>query len=131
MDRPEQIQQSVEQRGVYTLTDADLRAINEIEEDRRYFNANIDSLSNNERMNYLTNVLSDMQVFMEGYQFDAWLKKQKSKGHTFYNVKDAVEDTEGDIDFIRHGSEIAFTIWKQFLGILGVKLPTEFFRPET
>lgn len=123
--------QHVEQeiRGVYTLTTADLTTINELEDERNYYVMNFDGMRSSERMASLENILSDMLIFMHGYKFNDWLKKQKIRGYDFYYVKDTLNDTDGDIDLIREGYEIAFTIWKQFLKKLGVGLPTEFFRP--
>ena len=109
--------QHVEQeiRGVYTLTTADLTTINELEDERNYYVMNFDGMRSSERMASLENILSDMLIFMHGYKFNDWLKKQKIRGYDFYYVKDTLNDTDGDIDLIREGYEIAFTIWKQFL----------------
>lgn len=119
-----------ETRGVYTLTSADLETINELEQERNYYVMNFDGMSSSERMRHLENILSDMFIFMGGYKFQDWLRKTKVDGFTFLYVKENISETDGDEDYLRKGYEIAFTVWKQFLKILGVALPTEFFRPK-
>jgi hypothetical protein len=123
-------QEESEVRGVYTLTTSDLQTINEIEETKNYFLMNIDIMNPREAHETFVNLLTSMKIFMESYKFNDYLQKSKVDGFNFYYVKDTAPLIQGDIELLRKGSEIAFTIWKQVLIILGVELPTTFFRSQ-
>ena len=112
------------ERGIYTLTSSDLETIGNIERMKSGYLMELEGMQKSARIEQLLDLLSNMQVLMESYNFDDYLKKNLVNGYSFYYVKDHVTDTDGELEFVRLASEIAFTNWKNVLRMLGVGLPT-------
>ena len=112
------------EKGIYTLTSADLETIGELERTRRQFLIELDEVDDVTRLEKFTSILSNMKIFMRSYHYDEYLKRTKIDGYTFYDVENNLEETEGDLDLLRKASDIAFTIWKGVLKELGAAIPT-------
>ena len=112
------------EKGIYTLTSSDLETVADIEKMKTAFVMETDSLTRYQRMGQIKSLLTTMQIFVEKYNFGDYLDKETVEGYTFYQVLDGIDDTEGEAEFIRAASHIAFTLWESCLKSLGVGLPT-------
>ena len=112
------------EKGIYTLTSADLATIGAIEQMRLDYSMSLDEAGEDQRIEKLKSLLNDMKIFMQAYEYNNYLVRANEMGFSFMDVFNNLDDTDGDVEFIRAGCDIAFTTWKNFLRRLGVGIPT-------
>lgn len=119
------------EQGIFTLHGVDLKRLYDIEDERSLFVRNMEQFGEYERLEKLKSLLNEMQQILESYQFNDYLMERYVNGFTFYNVLEQIDITEGDLDFCRAGSTIAFTVWRECIRKLGATLPTHSVNSES
>lgn len=89
---------------------------------------NMEQYSDAERLEKMKSMLSEMLVFMESYRFRDYINNRYVDGYNFYDVKNQVDMTMGNIDLCRQGCEIAFLVWRECIRKIGATLPTSIKR---
>ena len=112
------------ERGIYTMHIVDLERIYQIENDRSFFQRNMEQYSDVDRLEKLKSLLCDMQTFMESYGFQDYMKDRYVHSVNFYEVQRDLDYTEGNLELCRRGASIAFLVWRECIRKLGSTLPT-------
>ena len=102
----------------------DLERIYQIENDRSYFMRNMHSYQPDDIVEKIQSLLSDMQVFMESYGFEDYMRDRYVDGVNFYDVQRDMPYTQGNLELCRRGCTIAFLVWRECIRKLGSTLPT-------
>jgi hypothetical protein len=113
-----------ENKGIFTLTQSALETVGNLERARQNYSLTLNEQDEATRTETLKSLLNDMGEFMESYGFRDYLKNKFVDEYNFYDIESLVDETEGDLDLIRAGSRIGFSIWGETIRQLGVGLPT-------